>query len=185
MRGNIPPELGNLSNLESLFLGMNQFSGCIPVELGDLPSDLLGQLGLSFCNIPEAQAPAVSADRAALVALYNGMDGPNWTNNSNWLSSAPLGQWHGVNTNYNGRVVGLDLVNNHLSGEIPPEVGRLSNLTSLKLGGNQLNGGIPTELGNLTSLEELHLFYNRLNGRYRRSSEASPTCSYWTSTSTS
>ena len=30
-------------------------------------------------------------DRAALVALYEATDGPNWVNNTNWLTDAPLG----------------------------------------------------------------------------------------------
>ena len=48
-------------------------------------------------------------DRAALVALYEATDGPNWTNNENWLSNAPLGEWRGVRTDASGRVVGLNL----------------------------------------------------------------------------
>ena len=32
-------------------------------------------------------------DRAALVALYNATNGPNWTYNTNWLTNKPLGQW--------------------------------------------------------------------------------------------
>ena len=44
-----------------------------------------------------AQLPAPPAtDRDALEALYNATDGPNWTNNSNWLSDRPIGEWHGV-----------------------------------------------------------------------------------------
>ncbi len=33
--------------------------------------------------------------RAALVALYEATDGPNWVNNENWLTDAPLGEWFG------------------------------------------------------------------------------------------
>ena len=35
-------------------------------------------------------------DKAALVALYNATDGPNWTNNSNWLTNlvAQYGKMH-------------------------------------------------------------------------------------------
>ena len=48
--------------------------------------------------------PAPPVDRAALVALYNATDGPNWTNNHNWLSEAPIGEWYGVTTDDDGRV---------------------------------------------------------------------------------
>ena len=35
-------------------------------------------------------------DRAALVALYNATDGPNWSHNTNWLSDLPISKWDGV-----------------------------------------------------------------------------------------
>ena len=108
---------------------------------------------------------SVATDRAALIAFYNATDGPNWTDNSNWLSDAPIGAWHGVTTNPNGRVIGLDFfIPNQLTGVIPPELGGLTNLTSLRIRHNQLTGAIPQELGNLTNLEELDLSGNRLTG---------------------
>ena len=35
-------------------------------------------------------------DRAALIALYEATDGPNWVDAENWLTDAPLGDWYGV-----------------------------------------------------------------------------------------
>ena len=95
---------------------------------------------------------AVSPDRAALVALYNATGGANWTNNTNWLTNAPIGQWHGVTTDANGRVTKLYLQENVLSGQIPTELGSLSNLENLVLWGNELTGTIPTKLGSLANL---------------------------------
>ena len=83
----------------------------------------------------------------------------------NWLSEAPLDEWHGVNSDYRGRVFQLHLVSNGLSGEIPPELGNFSNLKHLILRGNQLSGKIPPELGNLSNLETLDLNGNQLNGK--------------------
>ena len=103
-----------------------------------------------------------ATDRAALVALYNATDGANWRNN--WLSNAPIGEWHGVTTDSDGRVTHLDLQYNQLTGEIPAELGSLSNLKWLYLNNNQLTGGIPAELGSLTNLERLDLSSNRLSG---------------------
>ena len=59
------------------------------------------------------------SDRQPLVALYFATDGPNWTNNTNWLSNAPLGEWHGVTTDDSARVVKLVLSDNNLSGRLP------------------------------------------------------------------
>ena len=154
LSGSIPPELGDLAKLEGIFLGgSNQFSGCIPSGLGNVPDGDLSTLGLEYCG--------VSSDRAALVALYNATNGPNWTKRDNWLSTtAPLGDWHGVTTNGAGRVTGLDLGKNNLSGPLPAELGLLDNLTELVLAENLLSGPIPVELGNLTNLEVLGLSGN-------------------------
>ena len=43
---------------------------------------------------------------------------------------------------------------NQLTGEIPVELGGLSNLTHLYLFSNQLTGEIPAELGGLTNLAQ-------------------------------
>ena len=70
-------------------------------------------------NTPTPEPPATpttesAADRAALVALYEATDGPNWTNNAKWLSEAPLGEWYGITTDSIGRVIELDLQENEL-----------------------------------------------------------------------
>ena len=99
------------------------------------------------------------------MALYNATDGPNWANNTNWLSDRSLGEWHGVTTDPNGRVAGLNLNENRLIGTIPPELGDLANLQWLYLGGNQLTGQIPFSLGGLANLRELSLWENQLTGQ--------------------
>ena len=58
----------------------------------------------------------------------------------------------------------LSLLDNQLSGPIPPELGRLTGLQYLQLGGNQLSGPIPPELGQLTNLVQLTLYSNQLSG---------------------
>jgi len=58
----------------------------------------------------------------------------------------------------------LILKENQLSGEIPPEISYLMSLTQLDLGGNQLSGEIPPEIGSLTNLNILDLAGNQLTG---------------------
>ena len=120
--------------------------------------------GPAAATAPPAASGSAETDREALVALYNATNGENWTISDKWLSDAPLGEWHGVTTNDDGRVVELDLSFNALSGEIPPELGSLSNLEWLRLGNNKLSGEIPAELGSLFNLEWLRLFNNALSG---------------------
>ncbi len=114
-------------------------------------------------------------ERAALVALYQATDGPNWVDNTNWLSDTPLGEWYGVETDASGRVIALRLrgawddalrvdVSHGLDGTIPPEIGNLANLEVLDLGINGLTGTIPPELGRLANLETLDLRRNSLRG---------------------
>jgi len=58
----------------------------------------------------------------------------------------------------------LNLYDNQLTGEIPPEIGNLTNLTYFQLYNNQLTGSIPLEIGNLTNLTYLKLNNNQLSG---------------------
>ena len=92
---------------------------------------------------PPAASGSAKTDREALVALYNATNGENWDESDNWLSDAPLGEWYGVITNDDGRVTALEFYGNGLSGELPPELGSLSNLESLSLIYNELSGEIP------------------------------------------
>ena len=107
---------------------------------------------------------AVSADRAALVALYESTGGERWVNSTNWLSDRPLDEWHGVNTDHDGRVAYIALFSNGLAGPIPPEIGQLTALVDLHLSSNELSGSLPPELGDLTNLFTLSLFHNNLSG---------------------
>ena len=114
--------------------------------------------------------PPPPPDRDALIAFYNATGGANWDRNQNWLTDAPLKLWYGVKTDENGRVTSLDLglygnnFDNNLTGQLPAELGSLTNLKYLRLGNNNLIGPIPAELGNLTKLEYLRLEDNNLTG---------------------
>ena len=194
LEGSLPSELGSLTQLTWLMVGDN------PLLKGPLPRSFLGlelevfgyaRTGLCVPNEPDFQTwlnaiwqhmgtgvncGASQSDRDILEILYNATDGPNWTNDTNWLTDAPLGEWYGVDTDDAGRVTSLVLeimwdegaqtwVSPNLSGHIPSELGSLSRLEVLSLKGNNLSGGIPPQLGKLARLRELDLGWNpRLTG---------------------
>ena len=122
-----------------------------------------------------AEITVANPDRAALVALYEATDGPNWVSNEGWLTDAPIEDWFGVDTDGFGRVLALNLggqwdserrewIPHGLQGSVPAELGNLSNLERLSLNNNALTGPIPAELGNLSNLEWLSLYNNALTG---------------------
>ena len=183
MTGSIPSELGSLSNLTELGLSGNQLTGEIPQSLTGLtalnwfsfftnaglcaPTNDAFQTWLQSMETVYGSSCAPedwAEDRAVLVELYNSTGGANWTNNANWLSDRPIREWYGVTNDADGRVTGLFLWSNQLSGEIPAELGSLANLEYLSFWGNQLTGVIPAELGSLTNLERLYLGGNQLTG---------------------
>ena len=114
----------------------------------------LGDVRQSATVTVEASVP--TTERDVLVAFYYRTGGPEWKNNTNWLSSEPLADWYGVSADL-GEVGRLELDNNGLKGTIPAELGQLTRVHTLDLSGNQLAGGIPPEFGNMPIIEFLRL----------------------------
>ena len=166
LAGPIPPELGDLTNLDILDLGnraphchptsgcppnwpsANRLTGEIPSELGNLSS--LRVLNL-WGNQLTGPIPEWLGSLTNLTSIY-------LSANKGLTGSIPsdLGGLTNLSVLYLG---GTDL-----SGEIPSELGNLTNLEHLRLDLADLSGEIPSELGNLTNLVSLHLQDNRLSG---------------------
>ncbi len=147
MTGSIPPELGNLTNLQTLFLSTNELTGSIPSELGNLAK--LEHLNL-FQNQLTGSIPPELGNLANLQELelsYNQLTGS---------IPSELGNLANLQE--------LSIYSNQLTGSIPAELGNLANLVYLWLGDNQLTGSIPPELGNLANLQTLQLSSNQLTG---------------------
>lgn len=106
----------------------------------------------------------VSKDEAALAAFYAAMDGSRWSNNENWLSARPVGDWYGVTADSEGRVRELVLDRNGLNGVLPPELGALDELERLELRDIAIKGEIPDELGRLERLRTLIIFESSITG---------------------
>ena len=180
LSGQLAPELGELEVMTRLRIGDNSLSGRLPLSLARLTLSEFHYADTRLCVpvVAEFQAWLSSiashagtgmecgplSDHDVLVALYFATGGWNWQESDNWLTQVPLEEWYGVGTDSAGRVTDLSLGGNELAGEIPRELGGLTNLRDLYLSGNQLTGEIPRELGGLTNLRVLYLGGNQLTG---------------------
>ena len=180
LAGRLPANLGELQGMTRLRLGTNALSGRLPLSLDRLSLVELHYGDTELCTPTDAafqawlngivshqgtgmECPALS-DRAVLEALYELTDGANWGRGTNWMTDAPLSEWGGVRVDDEGRVIGLDLGYNGITGEIPRELGSLASLRVLDFQTNRLSGAIPPELGNLADLVQLVLMSNSLDG---------------------
>ena len=83
----------------------------------------------------------------------------------NWDVSIPIGEWEGVMLGSSPpRVHVLHMPRSMLTGTLPPELARLSELRTLDLSGNYLSGGISSELGQLSELTTLLMTGSYLSG---------------------
>ena len=183
--GALPPEIGNLDKLFSLRLHTTQLAGALPATLTALNLTEFHFRNTQLCVTPPVQLwfdslplqrirphnysasglTCPASDRDILVALYNATGGPGWSNNTGWLTDAPLDDWYGVRTDSDGRITSLSLHRNLLTGEIPPSLWTLPNLVNLALTENgNLTGTIPPEIGNLKNLLYLDLSDTGLRG---------------------
>jgi len=103
--------------------------------------------------------PATGLDSTELVRLYEATQGTNWT--KKWDLNKTMSQWHGVTLDASGRVTGLDLSQNNLSGSLPNL--DLSAIKVLKLHSNILSGNLPL-LDKMPSLDTLALHNNQFDG---------------------
>ena len=181
LAGRLSGGMGSLARMTELRIGGNPgLSGRLPMSLSGLSLTTLDYAGTDLC-VPTAEAfrewlravpahrgteiPCASlSDREILTAVYESMNGPSWYNSDGWLTDAPIGNWHGVETDDTGRVTSLRLGGNNLTGDIPPELGGLADLTVLVVEENDLNGPIPPEIGRLSRLEELWATESNLTG---------------------
>ncbi len=184
LKGHIPNEIGNLTDLENLEIKSNQIEGTIPIELWNLSNLKVLILGsISFWDIHNQITGQISPNIGNLKNLevlylgFNKFSGslPEEIWNLNKLRILDI-QGNQFEGNISGNIgnlrqlISLNLGINNFSGLIPNEIGYLSELESLILGDNfnfhhnQFTGEIPIEIGNLSKLTILNLDYNKLNG---------------------
>jgi len=145
LSGTIPAEIGDIANLQYLYLEQNNLSGTIPASIGNLSALLDLRL---FNNQLSGAIPPEIGNLTSLRKL---------TISTNQLSGSippEIGNLSNLER--------LVLSDNPLTGSIPGEIGNLNNLKDLWLQGNQLSGDIPAEIGNMSNLEGLYIYQSDL-----------------------
>ncbi len=86
------------------------------------------------------------SDSLALLDFYQSTGGQNWTVTAGW--GAPgvfVGDWNGIEIE-NGRVVGIRLPGNNLTGQLPVDIGNLDAVEVFDVSDNLLSGELPESL---------------------------------------
>ena len=160
--GEVLQEVGGYKGVARLGPTMLQ-PGNYTIETATYDSRVEGRFTLRVRIVHESVLQS-SADRIALATLYLTTHGDGWNRKTNWLTEAPLSDWHGVITDSAGRAIDLRLGANNLKGELPAKLGLMQELRVLHLEFNDLSGEIPWQLGDLVHLRELRLSFNKLTG---------------------
>ncbi|KAG6750286.1 hypothetical protein POTOM_047390 [Populus tomentosa] len=113
--GTVPPQIGTLHKLKLLYLFQNRLSGPIPIEIGNLSNLIELQLADNFFT---GSIPPTTGNLSSLTKLI--------------------------------------LPHNQLNGKLPPELGNIKSLEELDLSENDLQGTLPLSI---TGLRNLNLFY--------------------------
>ena len=171
--GGIPAEIGEIGTLEFLSLDENRdLAGLLPRSLLSIQhlerltfedTGLCPQVDTEFQewlqgvpNHSEVECDIGQVERLALSEFHELTGGTSWTNGGAWGSDAEVGAWYGV-TSEGGRVRGISLPENGLSGPLPAELANLGELAVVNLSGNDLSGAMPGALADLSELTELRV----------------------------
>jgi internalin A len=160
---NLPPEIGQATNLIRLDLNRNQLTS-LPMEIGQLanlntlnlhrnqltilPAEIGRLANLNIFNIRSNQLTNLPTEIGQLANLHE------LYLHSNKLTVIPakIGQLANLNR--------LDISNNQLA-SLPAEIGQLTNLNILDISSNKLTN-LPAETGKLTNLNRLDISSNQL-----------------------
>ncbi|XVF29494.1 hypothetical protein REPUB_Repub15cG0125700 [Reevesia pubescens] len=179
--GEFPLGLCKLYSLSIVDLSHNKLSGYIPSCLGNLTklrsgkSDIhISLLGYGFFDFRLVLADMglriydLMSDEELLEVYTNGLPESRMYPLS-YAEEVIEFSTKSASRTYKGHILdylsGIDLSCNKLTGQIPMELGNMTEIHSLNLSHNHLTGPIPSTFSKLKQIESLDLSYNNLNGR--------------------
>ncbi|RCV29717.1 hypothetical protein SETIT_6G034700v2 [Setaria italica] len=170
--GQIPQEISNLVNLNTIAMNLNKLTGIIPTSIGKL--NKLSKLIL-YGNKLSGQIPPTIGNLTVLTELsldHNMLTGPIPSS----LGSCPLQTLSLEHNRLTGPIpkevllistlsIFVSFQGNMLAGSLPSEVGHLKNLVTLDVSGNRLTGEIPNSLGDCQILQYCFMKGNMFQGK--------------------
>ncbi|ESR34642.1 hypothetical protein CICLE_v10004386mg [Citrus x clementina] len=154
LQGTIPPQLGNLSSLQTLNLDHNKLSG-------NIPSSIFTMSSLKFLGLGPNNLKSSTPELSFLSSLTNCKKLIGLILTGNPVLDGILPKSIG---NLSLSLKTIHMSNCSIRGNIPQVISNLSNLLVLELGGNKLTGPIPVTFGQLHTLQGLGLSTNKLAG---------------------
>ena len=157
LSGQIPETIGNLTNLEGLYIGLGDLDliGPIPESIGNLinlrflwfqGTGMSGELPESIGNLVNLQE---------LRCIGNNFYGPIPESIGNLTQLSNLGL-------SGAQLSGFPYSN--FSGALPASMGNLINLSSLNLDNNSFEGVLPVELANMSNVSNVDISHNNFEG---------------------
>ncbi|KAG4936836.1 hypothetical protein JHK82_051057 [Glycine max] len=171
LNGSIPPQIGVLSQLTHLGLGVNNLSGPIPSTIGNLTK--LTKLSLRS-NKLSGPIPSTIGNLTKLstLALFSNKLSGNIPIELNKLSNLKI-----LSFSYNnfigplphnicisGKLMNFTANDNFFTGPLPKSLKNCSSLVRLRLDQNQLTGNIADDFGVYPNLDYIDLSENKLYG---------------------
>uniref|UniRef100_A0A6N2KVW8 Leucine-rich repeat-containing N-terminal plant-type domain-containing protein n=1 Tax=Salix viminalis TaxID=40686 RepID=A0A6N2KVW8_SALVM len=169
--GDLPTQLCLLEHLTILDVSRNQLSGPLPFCLGNFSlKENLDKAGKTRHQTYEIETLWKRSYETGLLAgkindaesRFEDINTEETTPNNivKFTSKKRSEGYKGTVLNF---MTGFDLSRNRFSGEIPLEMGKLSELHALNLSHNNLTGSIPATFSNLKQIESLDLSHNNFD----------------------
>ena len=183
--GQVIPELGNLSMLETLLLFKNHLSGEIPSSIGKLkslkaidlsenkltgsiPSEITMLKELTLLHLMDNKLRGEIPQEISELSKLNTFQVFN--NSLRGTLPPKLGS--------NGLLKLLDVSTNSLQGSIPINICKGNNLVKFILSSNNFTNSLPSSLNNCTSLTRVRIQNNKLNGSIPQTLTLVPNLTY-------
>ncbi|XP_010474054.2 PREDICTED: leucine-rich repeat receptor protein kinase EMS1-like [Camelina sativa] len=163
LTGHIPKDICRLSSIKILDLANNNLSGSIPSCLNNIS---FGRSGFYKYGYAIATGGLVNERGSYFGSLVLPTEfDPEYSSDLEFMIEfASKSRYDSYTERSFNFMLGLDLSNNELSGELPTELGDLRRLRALNLSHNSLSGLIPESFSNLADIESIDLSFNALRG---------------------